>query len=78
MCLPAPRLVATVDHYNVVEFEGWFYGLPHALGPIDLLTTDVIEMPGVIRDLSRDVVEGEIRALKKRAKDCETVSVASF
>ncbi len=58
---PLPHLVATVDTYNVVEFEGWFYGLPHVLGPIDLLTTDVIEMPGVIRDLSRDVVEGEIR-----------------
>ncbi len=59
-----PRLVSTVDNYNIVEYEGWFYGLPHTLGPIDLATTDVIEMPGVIRDLSRDVVEGEIRELR--------------
>jgi hypothetical protein len=51
-----------------VEFEGWFYGLPHALGPIDLATTDVIEMPGVIRDLSRDVVEGEIKETRFRSE----------
>ncbi len=47
-----------------MEFEGWYYGIPHALGDIDLAATDVIEMPGVIRDLSREVVEGEIRELK--------------
>jgi len=61
-----PRFIAAVDSYNVIEYEGWFYGLPHALGKIDLTTTDVVEMPGVIRDLSRDVVEGEIRELRGR------------
>jgi hypothetical protein len=56
-----PRLVGSLEGYNVVEFEGWFYGIPQALGPLDLTETDVIEMPGVIRDLSRDVVENEVR-----------------
>ena len=56
-----PRLVGAVEAYNVLEYEGWFYGVPQALGNIDLATTDVVEMPGVIRDLSRDVVESEIR-----------------
>jgi hypothetical protein len=56
-----PVLVGALDGYNVVKYEGWFYGLPQALGPIDLHETDVIEMPGVVRDLSREVVEGEIR-----------------
>jgi len=53
----------TVGNYNVVEYEGWFYGLPHSLGPIDLQTVDVIEIPGVIRDVSADVVEREIQEL---------------
>jgi radical SAM superfamily enzyme YgiQ (UPF0313 family) len=56
-----PLLVGTLEGYNIVEYEGWFYGMPHALGPLDLGQIDVIEMPGVIRDLSRDVVENEIR-----------------
>jgi hypothetical protein len=58
-----PILVGALEGYNVVEYEGWFYGLPQALGPLDLGQTDVIEMPGVIRDLSRDVVENEVREL---------------
>jgi radical SAM superfamily enzyme YgiQ (UPF0313 family) len=56
-----PILVGSLEGYNVVEYEGWFYGMPQSLGPIDLGQTDVIETPGVIRDLSRDVVENEIR-----------------
>jgi len=59
----APRLVGSVELYNVVEYEGWFYGLPQSLGTLDLTSTDVIEVPGVIRDLSREVVELEIREL---------------
>lgn len=69
-----PRLMNTLENYNVVEYEGWFYGLPQALGPIDLGTTDVIEMPGVIRDVSRDVVEGEILGIRAGATAAETAS----
>lgn len=60
-----PKRVGTVLDHDIVEYEGWFYGMPHALGAIDLAQVDVIEMPGVIRDLSREVVEGEIRELAK-------------
>jgi len=55
-----PRFLAAQDNYNIVEYEGWIYGIPHELGPMDLTETDVIGMPGVIRDVSRSVVEGEI------------------
>jgi len=56
--------VKTVRDYNIVAYEGWYFGLPHLLGPVDLQTVDVIEMPGVIRDLSADVVEREIQEMK--------------
>lgn len=59
-----PRLLKTVEDYNIVEYEGWYYGMPHSFGSIDLETEDVIEMPGVIRDVSMDVVEKEIQELK--------------
>ena len=48
------------EGYNIVSYEGWVYGMPHELGPIDLAEVDVIEMPNVIRDVSFDVVENEI------------------
>jgi len=56
-----PRLIASLKGYNIVEYEGWFYGMPQSLGDIHLDKTDVIELPGIIRDLSREVVEHEIR-----------------
>ena len=52
----------TMECYNLVSYEGWIYGMPHALGAIDLNEVDVMEMPGVIRDVSRDAVEEEILA----------------
>jgi hypothetical protein len=58
-----PRLLASLEDYNVIEYEGWFYGVPQALGEIDLSRTDVIEMPGVVRDETRLVVENEIREI---------------
>ena len=56
-----PRLVNSLEGYNVVEYEGWYYGIPQRLGNMELDKTDVIENPDVIRDLSREVVENEIR-----------------
>jgi hypothetical protein len=56
----APVLLGTLEGYNVVSYEGWIYGIPQSAGQIDLTETDVMEMDGVIRDVSRDVVESEI------------------
>ena len=55
-----PRLLGRMEDYNLVEYEGWIYGLPTSLGAVDLTEVDVIETEGVIRDVSRDVVENEI------------------
>lgn len=59
-----PLLIKAVGNYNIVEYEGWYYGLPHALGRVDLEKVDVIEMKGVIRDVSAEVVEREIQELQ--------------
>ena len=59
-----PQLLGAIDDYNVVSYEGFIYGLPQALGPIDLTETDAIEIEGVIRDVSLQVVENEIRDLQ--------------
>jgi hypothetical protein len=63
-----PRRLATLHDYNVIEYEGWVYGIPTSLGEIDLTEVDVMGKPGVIRDVSRDVVEDEIAELKKLAQ----------
>jgi radical SAM superfamily enzyme YgiQ (UPF0313 family) len=62
-----PVLLWTMESegYNIVSYEGWVYGMPHDLGPIDLTQVDVIEMPGVIRDVSRDAVESEVISRSK-------------
>ncbi len=59
------KLLGSIDGYNVVSYEGWIYGIPQSAGPIDLTETDVMGMEGVIRDVSRDVVENEILELVK-------------
>lgn len=58
-----PQMLGSIGDYNIVSYEGFVYGLPHALGAIDLSVVDVIGTEGVIRDVSRLVVENEIRDL---------------
>lgn len=56
----ASVVVGTLSDYTILSCEGWYYGIPKHHGEIDLTEQDVLELAGVIRDLSRDVVEGEI------------------
>ena len=60
---PEPRLLESIDDYNIVGYEGWIYGIPVALGALDLTETDVTEMSGVIKDVARDVVVNEINQI---------------
>jgi hypothetical protein len=55
-----PILLGSLEGYNIIAYEGWVYGIAQTLGHIDLTETDPIGTPGVIRDVSRDVVENEI------------------
>ncbi|HEY0838516.1 MAG TPA: radical SAM protein [Azospirillum sp.] len=65
--LAVPTEVGRVNGYRLVSYEGWIYGLPPELNDVDLREVDVIEMPGVIRDVARSVVEGEILHVTRRA-----------
>jgi len=68
-----PRLVKSVEGYNIVSYEGWVYGIPQELGDISLTETDVMELPDVIRDVSLDVVEHQIL---DRMRSVQTASAA--
>lgn len=72
-----PILLRTMpqEGYDVISYEGWIYGMPHALGPIDLTEIDVLEMPGVVRDVSRDAVENEILALAQNSNRSYSTTV---
>jgi radical SAM superfamily enzyme YgiQ (UPF0313 family) len=63
---PEPILLQRMGDYNVVGYEGWIYGIPLVLGALDLTEVDVTEMPGVIKDVARDVVINEINFLSEQ------------
>jgi radical SAM superfamily enzyme YgiQ (UPF0313 family) len=58
-----PLLLGAVEDYNLVSYEGFVYGVPQSLGDIDLAEVDAMALDGVIRDVSRQVVENEINDL---------------
>lgn len=59
-----PRLVRAIADYNVVSLRGQFWGIPQALGPIDLTSVEVEKLPGVIIGGSPDEVVAKIRAIR--------------
>jgi len=63
-----PIARGSLEGYDIVEYEGWYYGIPQSLGKINLQEVDVLETPGVLRDLSREALEGEI--LEAAQKSC--------
>lgn len=56
----APRVVRSLNGYNIVAYEGWFYGIPQSLGAIDLTETDALSLPGIVADVAQVAVENEI------------------
>lgn len=43
-----PRLLKSVDTYNIVAFHDKIYGVPQSLGAVDWLGQDVASMKGVV------------------------------
>lgn len=73
---PPPSLVKEFGQYNIVSWQGLFYGLPKALGPIDLTTADQPEsMKGVfvnatLSDLEETILNYLVSPLK--LEQCRT------
>lgn len=63
-----PVQLGIVADHRIVSYEGWIYGIPLSLGAIDLAEVDAMELPGVIRDVSRDVVENEVHERAHRGQ----------
>lgn len=55
-----PVWLGVLEGHRVLAFEGFFYAIPDSLGEIDPIETDLFGLAGVIRDVSRDVVENEV------------------
>jgi hypothetical protein len=55
-----PRIVRSLQGYDIIAYEGWFYGVPQSLGPVDLTQTDALSLPGIIADVAQTSVETEI------------------
>jgi hypothetical protein len=62
-----PRLLKTVGVHNIVQYGPRFFGLPQALGPIDLTQDDVTGRAGVVIDKDLASVERQIMELSGAA-----------
>jgi hypothetical protein len=59
----APRLVMTLEDYNVVAFEGQYYGIPQDLGPVNLEEENARQNPRIIRNAKLENVKETITKL---------------
>ena len=59
----AQRLIRSLGDYDIYQYEGIYYGIPSSYGTLRLDELDPDELVGVIRDVSVDVIENEIRVL---------------
>ena len=61
--LRPPIFITSVGRYNVVLYDGRYFALPVALGPVDLERVDASKLTGVITDPRFEpVVQGIVRA----------------
>ena len=65
-----PRLLESLEGYNVVSYANQFFGVPQAMGPVDVDSPHISARPGVIIDLSLDGIRARIR--KTGQSECST------
>lgn len=51
------KLVRELATYNILSYDGKFYGVPHSLGPVDLAKKEHREKPQIIEGTSVDEIE---------------------
>lgn len=51
------KLVRELATYNILSYDGKFYGVPHSLGPVDLAKKEHRENPQIVERASADEIE---------------------
>lgn len=51
------KLVRELATYNILSYDGKFYGVPHSLGPVDLARKEDREKPQIVEGASADEIE---------------------
>jgi putative sugar O-methyltransferase len=62
-----PRLVSSIEGYNIVDYGRRYLGVPQSLGPLDLAEQDLSALPGLITGESIETVDAMIRAAVRPA-----------
>jgi hypothetical protein len=57
---PLPRLVESLGGYNIVCFDGVYFGLPQSLGPVKLEAANAKLLPGVLSGTTLESVRDAI------------------
>jgi predicted O-methyltransferase YrrM len=47
-----PTFIESIEGYNIVAWQGKYYGLPQKLGAVDIIADDISELKGVFIDIS--------------------------
>lgn len=55
-----PQFLRAEGEYNIIFFGGYYFAIPQSLGNIDLLETDFMNVPEIVRDVSLYVIEDYI------------------
>lgn len=63
-----PQLVRSEGNYNIVLFGGYYLAIPHSVGELDLLETDFMSIPEIVRDVSLHVIEDYIAEQNRLTK----------
>lgn len=60
-----PRLVLSERYYNIVAYDGKYFGIPHDLGPLEVDKTDFSTIPNVVVDKDFEAVLTLLRGATK-------------
>jgi hypothetical protein len=69
-----PILVKAADSYNIVEYNGAYYGLPHSLGRVVFGRDDPAKLPGVLTDTAAEALEARMEQAKAGQKPAASLT----
>lgn len=64
-----PKLLHKLETHNVIFYDGWYYGVPHAMGQIDITKPDISTMSGIVRHSTE---QGVIEVIEEASRWANT------